>query len=241
MNIVMPMAGLGKRLTDYGYATPKPLIEVLRKTLVEWAISSIGIKGDFIFCCKKEHIEKYKLDKKLRKIIPDCKIVSIDYQTEGTAQTVLEAKEFINNDEELLISDTDHYIKWDSKKFQSEIMKKNVDACVMVFPGKEKSKALSYIKLNDIGYVIEASEKIPISNIAACGIHYYKKGSDFVKYATKMINKGIRFNNEFYVTPIYNEFIKDGGEIITFPIIKKWALGSKNEINLFLNEFKEKI
>ena len=47
MNIVMPMAGLGKRLTDYGYATPKPLIEVLRKILVEWAISSIGIKGNF--------------------------------------------------------------------------------------------------------------------------------------------------------------------------------------------------
>ena len=55
-----------------------------------------------------------------------------------------------------------------------------------------------------------------------------------------MIESNIRFNNEFYVTPVYNEFVKEQKTIITFPIIKKWALGSPEEINLFLQEYEEK-
>ena len=69
-------------------------------------------------------------------------------------------------------------------------------------------------------------------------MHYYKKGSDFIKYSERMIQKNIRFNNEFYVTPMYNEFINDSKKIVTFPIIKKWALGSPDEIKQFLIDFK---
>ena len=66
-------------------------------------------------------------------------------------------------------------------------------------------------------------------------MHYFRRGSDFVKYAEIMIKKEHRFNNEFYVTPVYNELAKHGKKIMTFPILKKWALGSQEEINQFLS------
>ena len=119
-----------------------------------------------------------------------------------------------------------------------EIKKKNIDACVMVYPEKQISNAYSYVRVDKNGFVVEAAEKIPISNIAAAGMHYYKKGSDFIKYTKNMIKNDIRFNNEFYVTPIYNEFIRDNKKIITFPIEKKWPLGSEDEIREFLAERK---
>ena len=86
----------------------------------------------------------------------------------------------------------------------------------------------------DVGYMFHY-EKIPISKTACAGMHYFRKGSDFVKYAEIMIKNNQRFNNEFYVTPVYNELAKSGKKIITFPILKKWALGSKDEINQFLS------
>ena len=237
MNILMPMAGQGLRLLNAGYELPKPLIQVCGKTIVEWSINTLGLEGNFIFCCKKEHIETFDLKKKLSNIIPNCIVVSIEKDTEGTADTILHAKEFIDNNDELFISDSDHYMLWNNSEFRNKIKDKHVDACVMTYPDKQTSNAYSYVKFDREGFVTEAAEKIPISSTAAAGMHYYKKGSDFIKYANKMISNNIRFSNEFYVTPIYNEFIKDNKKIISFPINKKWPLGNPDEIKQFEKDF----
>lgn len=236
MNIVMPMAGKGIRLQGFD-PYPKPLVKILGKTIVEWSIETLGLEGNYIFCCKKEHIEKFEIDKILKEIVPDCKIVSIDYQTKGTAQSVLEAINLIDNDEELLISDTDHYLNWDIEFFNREIRTGDNDGCVMVFPEEQTSTKASYVKLDNNGFVIESAEKQPISKIATVGVHYFKHGKDFVKYATQMIERGIEYNNEFYVTPVYNLFVEANKKIITYPVKKMLALGSPEEVNLFLKEF----
>jgi len=230
------MAGKGIRLQEFD-PYPKPLVEVLGKTIVEWSIDTLGLEGNFIFCCKKEHIEKFEIDKLLKKIVPDCKIISIDYQTKGTVQSVLEASKLINNDEELIISDTDHYLKWNNEFFNNEIRTKEIDGCVMVFPEKYTSKKASYVQINEQGFVTRSAEKQPISDTATVGVHYFKKGKDFVKYANEMMNKGMGFNDEFYVTPVYNLFASANKKIITYPVKKMWALGSPDEVNLFLKEY----
>ena len=240
MNIIFPMGGLGSRLRNYGNKKPKPLVEVLGKTILEWSIKTIGIEGNIIFCCKTEHIEQFDLEKKLKEIIPNCKIVSINYQTEGAVQTILEAENMINTNEELLISDIDHFLIWDTTLFKKIIDEKKPDSCVMVFPEPQFSKKMSYVKVNKNGYVTESAEKIPISNIGTAGIHYFKKGSDFVYYGKKMIKENIKFNNEYYVTPIYNLLVQENKKIITFPIIKMWALGNPDELELFIKEYSNR-
>ena len=232
----MPMAGKGTRLQSYD-SYPKPLVKILGKTIVEWSIETLGLDGNYIFCCKEEHIKKYNIDKVLKKIVPNCKIISIDYQTKGTMESVLAASDLINSDEELIISDTDHYLNWDTKYFNNSIRNKEIDGCVMVFPEKWNSTKASYVKLDKQGFVIESAEKQPISETATVGVHYFKKGSDLVNFGNEMIEKGIEYNNEFYVTPVYNLFSKYKKKIITFPIKKMWALGSTEEVNLFLKEF----
>ena len=232
----MPMAGKGTRLQNFD-SYPKPLVKLLGKTIVEWSIKTLGLDGNYIFCCKKEHIENYEIDKILKKIVPKCEIVSIDHQTRGTAESVLEASSLINNDEELIISDTDHYLNWDNEFFNKKIRTKNIDGCVMVFPEEYTSNKASYVKLDNEGFVIESAEKQVISKIATVGVHYFKKGSDFVKFSNEMINEKIEYNNEFYITPVYNLFVKAKKKIITMPVEKMWALGSTEEVNLFLKEF----
>ena len=234
----MPMAGLGTRLANYD-SYPKPLISVLGKTVAEWSIKTLGLDGNYIFCCKKEHLEKFDMENILTNIVPDCKIIAIDYQTKGTVQSVLEASHLINNNEELIISDADHYLIWDVDFFNKKIRTKEIDACVMVFAEEYFSKKASYLKLNDEGYIIEAAEKNPISKTASVGVHYYKKGSDFVRLGNKMIGKNLTYNNEFYITPIYNLFVEEKKKVIVNPVKKMWALGSPEEIELFVSEFNK--
>jgi len=233
----MPMAGKGTRLREYD-SKPKPLVKLLGKTIVQWSIETLGLEGNYIFCCKKEHIEKYGIDEQLKKIVPDCKIISINYQTKGSVESILEAANLINNEEELIISDADHYLVWDHEFFNNEIRTKNIDGCTMVFPEEYNLKKSSFVKLDNQGFVIAAAEKQLISKIATVGVHYFKKGSDFVKYANEVRSRRMEYKNEFFVTPIYNLFVQDKKKIITYPVKKMWPLGSPDEVNLFLKEFQ---
>jgi dTDP-glucose pyrophosphorylase len=92
----------------------------------------------------------------------------------------------------------------------------------------------SFAKVNESGLVTEVAEKNPISDIATVGVYYWKKGSDYVRYAEQMIEKNLRVNNEFYVCPVFNEAIQDNKEIRTFEITKMWGLGTPEDLNTYL-------
>jgi hypothetical protein len=81
------------------------------------------------------------------------------------------------------------------------------------------------------------AEKDPISTHATVGFYYWKKGSDFVKYAEQMINKNIRVNNEFYVCPVYNEAILDNKKILNFQVDKMWGLGTPEDLEYFIKNY----
>ena len=75
-----------------------------------------------------------------------------------------------------------------------------------------------------------------ISKEATVGIYFWKKGSDYVKYAKQMIKKNIRINNEFYVCPVFNEAISDKKKIVTEKIEKMWGLGTPEDLKSFLDK-----
>jgi len=197
----------------------------------------LGLEGNYIFCVKKEHEEKFKIIDHLQKIKPDCKVITIDYQTGGALETILHARQFIDNNEELIISDADHYLDWDSKNFQKNMIEKKLDACAMVFPEPRYEEKSSYVTLDNNGYVTKSAEKSRISDIALAGLHYFRNGSDFTKFADDVIKKNIKVKNEFYLSLIYNIYAEHRQKVITFPIRKMWPLGDPEEIKQFKKDF----
>ena len=99
----------------------------------------------------------------------------------------------------------------------------------------------SYAKTNRDGIVTEVAEKKVISNHATVGIYFWKKGSDYVTYAEKMIKKNIRVKNEFYVCPVFNEAIQDNKKIIIHEIEKEgmWGIGTPEDLNYFLKNYNK--
>ena len=66
MNVLIPMAGAGKRFFDAGYVFPKPLIEVDNKPMIQWVIESLNLQANYIFIIQKEHQEKYNIKSVLK-------------------------------------------------------------------------------------------------------------------------------------------------------------------------------
>ena len=232
MKVLIPMAGAGSRFEKAGYTFPKPLIDVEGKPMIQAVVDNLNIEAQHIFIVQKSHYERYNLQQTLNQISPNCEIVQVEGITEGAACTTLLAKEHINNDDPLVIANSDQYVGWDSNEFMYSMVGDSVDGGILTF--KSTHPKWSYAKLGNDGFVCEVAEKKPISDIATVGIYYWKKGSDYVEYAEDMIKKNARVNNEFYVCPVFNQAIEDNKKIKIFNVEKMWGIGTPEDLQVFL-------
>ena len=236
LNILIPMAGAGSRFEQAGYTFPKPLIEVNGKPMIQVVVENLNIDANYIYVVQKSHREKYNLDTMLNLITPGCKIVEVGVLTEGAACTALLSKEYIDNDSPLFFANSDQFVEWDSNEFMYKMQESNCDGGIVTF--KATHPKWSFAKVDDNGFVTEVAEKNPISDNATVGYYYWKHGSDFIKYAEQMIERNIRVNNEFYVCPVFNEAIGNGKKIKTFNIEKMWGIGTPEDLDFFLKNYK---
>ena len=244
VQVVIPMAGLGSRFFNAGYALPKPLIDVAGKPMIQWVIENLRVPGSsFIFVVRKEHLDhpEWNLAKRLDSLAPGCKIAIVDKLTEGPACTVFAAKEYVDMDIPLLIANSDQFIEWGVNDIHSFLYEaRNVDGSISVFHQPDPTDTKwSYAKTNEDGWVVDVKEKVVISSIATTGIYYWSKAGDFFTYATAMMEKGdsTRVNGEYYVAPSYNEAIADGKKIKTHTCKKMWGLGVPADLCVFLKDF----
>jgi len=236
MNVLIPMAGRGSRFADVGYTFPKPLIEVNGKPMIQVVLENLNIEANYTFVVRKEHYDKYSLQYLLSLISPGCNIVQVDEITEGSACTTLLAKEFIDNDDPLLLANSDQFMEWNSNECLYAFNADGIDGGILTF--KATHPKWSYAKVGTDGFVEEVAEKKPISEDATVGVYFWNKGSDYVKYAEQMIDKDIRTNGEFYICPVFNEAIEDGKKIRIKEIERMWGIGTPEDLNYFLENYK---
>jgi len=232
LNIVIPMAGRGSRFADAGYRMPKPLIDICGHPMIELVTNNIRPKCEhrFIYICQKEHINKFDLDKKLEEMSPGCVVIPITYITEGAACTVLLAEDYINNENPLMIANSDQFVDTGIDAYLGSMG--DYDGLIMTMPANHPK--WSYIKY-DGEMVTLVREKEVISDQATVGIYNYAHGKSFVLYAHQMIEKDIRVNGEFYVAPVYNEMIEAGLKITYCDVGEKMhGLGTPEDLNEFL-------
>jgi HAD superfamily hydrolase (TIGR01509 family) len=236
LNVLVPMAGAGSRFAQQGYTFPKPLIEVNGKPMIQVVVENLNIEAHYIFIVQQEHYEKYNLKYLLNLIAPGCDIVQVNGVTEGAACSTLLAKEYINNDSPLVMANSDQYVEWNSNECMYAFTADEIDGGILTFEATHPK--WSYARVGTDGFVSEVAEKKVISNEATVGVYYWKKGSDYVKYAEQMIEKNIRVNNEFYVCPVFNEAIGDNKKIKVKRVENMWGIGTPEDLETFLKDHK---
>ena len=232
LNIVVPMAGRGSRFVKAGYQMPKPLIDIHGHPMIEYVTRNIrpDCEPRFIYICQQEHLEQYQLAQELERMAPGCAVVTVDHITEGAACTVLLAERYINNEDALMIANSDQFVDTDINKYLGGIGEH--DGLIMTMPADDPK--WSYIRYDERGFVTLVREKEVVSNQATVGIYNYRRGSDFVRFAHQMIERNIRVNNEFYVAPVYNEMIEAGRKIVFCDVGEKmFGLGIPEDLKVF--------
>lgn len=240
MIALIPMAGEGSRYKKEGYTTPKPLIPILEKPMVVRAVEALPNSQKQIFICRDFHIKEYQIDQEIKKYYPQSEIITIDKLTEGQASTCLLAKDFINNDEELIIGASDNGMIWDRNTFDN--VKQDADCIVFTFRNNvtvvPKPEQYGWVEANDTGDVSKVSVKVPISDTpindhAIIGAFWFKKGVHFVEAAEKMIKENRRINNEFYVDECINDLVELGYKVKVFEVDHYICWGTPNDFRTF--------
>jgi len=233
MNILIPLAGEGSRFKDIGMDIPKPLINVNGKTLIEHSIESLNIDGHYIFITKKYDNEEYNktITKIFEDLVPSFTEIQVYGKQYGTSYSALHAKDYINNNDELIITNCDQLLDWDSKNFL-EACRSNGDGTVLLH--ESESHKHSYALIED-GKITKLAEKNPISNSALVGLHYWKKGKYFVESAEKLIADSLSSGKESYVSLTYNYLINDKKTIIPYFIESNQytSLGTPRDIEIY--------
>jgi NDP-sugar pyrophosphorylase family protein len=232
MNVVIPAAGLGTR---FNTTIPKPLLDVNGSPMLARVINNFyHYDAKFFVCVLKEHQQKFNIIDNVKDHCDESNItyVIIDELTDGPARTSYFAKQYLNVDDPLIVTNCDQVIfDLDVDRLSLFAGKNSADGVLGTF--YSNSPKNSYVRLNDDGLVTQVKEKEVISNYATNGLHFWTKGSYFFDSCDEMFSRNDRVNNEFYVGPSYNYMINKGKKVIHYFFNEHFPIGIPQDLEKF--------
>jgi NDP-sugar pyrophosphorylase family protein len=229
MNILVLMAGRGQRFVNEGYTTPKPLIEVNGKTILQWTTESCPYinhdgkgQSDYIklhFAVLQEHLDE-GLDKFLYSVYGrNIEIIPFKEVTRGSLDTAMQAvSRMWHKEYPLLVLDSDN--KYNHNGLDDFIRKlafKQNAVGIACFEEHEKTLPNKWSNVNiENGLALGVKEKDNdwINYPALIGVFYFGQTQFFRNYAKFIMeyHKPVEFsgNAEYYMSmvPSYNISIK---------------------------------
>ncbi len=219
MNLIIPMAGKGKRLRPHTLTTPKPLIPIAGKPIVQRLVEDIArvtpepidkigfIIGDFDSQIKEGLVK-----------VADAIRASTHFfhqkVAEGTAHAVACAADILEGKVIVAFSDT---------LFQGNFKLNPEDDGIIWTKKVENPSAFGVVKTNDLGLITDFIEKPKefVSDQAIIGIYYFKRGETLKAELDYLIKNDVRGGGEFQLTMAL-ENLKNKGIAFTIGTVQEW-------------------
>jgi dTDP-glucose pyrophosphorylase len=236
VNVLIPMGGRGQRFRNAGYTLTKPLIDVNGQPMIKRVIDNLNMSGTYIFLVSEEDEKDYNLTQQLISFCQpnQCRVILENPNNrQGAGAACLLAEHLIDNDQQLLVANSDQLVEWNSIHFLQAMSDKQADGGILTFTATESKWSFAKL-IPNTELVSEVAEKKVISNKATAGIYWFKEGKDFVAGIKQMISKQIKTNNEYYVCPVFNELIAMGKQIYDYPISQMIGIGTPEDLKLYL-------
>lgn len=234
MNIIIPMAGMGKRMRPHTLTTPKPLLPVAGKPIVQRMVEDIietsGQKVNEISFIIGPGFGT-EVEKNLISIAETLGAKGkICYQHEalGTAHAILCASETLTGN--VLIAFADTLFKAD---FNFDTAK---DAIIWTQKVEDPS-AFGVVKLNEKEEIEAFIEKPKdfISDLAIIGVYYFKDGDNLKKELQRLIDEDIKLKGEYQITDAMDHMLKKGMKFYTEQV-EEWLDCGNKDATVYTNQ-----
>lgn len=234
MNIIIPMAGMGKRLRPHTLTIPKPLIHVGGKPIVQRLVEDItkvcGEKINEIAFIISPLFGK-EVEKTLIEIAASQGARGVIYYQEvalGTAHAVMCAAPALTGKTVVAFADT---------LFKADfVMDTNNDGAIWV-QRIDDPRQFGVVKINKEGFITDFVEKPQefISDLAIIGIYYFKDGDYLKKEIQYLLDNDIKDKGEFQLTNAL-ENMKNKGTKFVPGKVSEWLDCGNKEATVFTNQ-----
>jgi len=227
MNIIIPMAGLGKRLRPHTLTTPKPLLPIVGKPIVHRLVEDIAK-----VCPEKISNIGFiihpgfgkEVEESLKTIAQEVGAVGKIYYQEqamGISHALLFAKELFKG--KVIVAFADTLFKAEFK------LDTNQDGIIWVQRVSDPSQ-FGVVRLNEKNEITELVEKPAtfVSDLAIIGIYFFKDGEALAKEMQYLIDNNIKDKGEFQFTSALQNFSKKGAKLVPGLVTEWLDCGNKN-------------
>lgn len=226
MRIIVPMAGMGKRMRPHTLTVPKPLIPVAGKPIVQWLVEDI-IK----VCAEKVEEIAYVIgdfgeeaEKNLIAIAEKLGAKgTIHHQDEplGTAHAILCAKDALKGKVIVAFADT---------LFRADFKIDDKQEGVIWVNKIEDPRMFGVVKLNNEGTITDFIEKPAefVSDLAIIGIYYFKDGDYLKKELQYLLDNNIREKGEYQLTNALENMKQKGTKFVPGKVDEWLDCGNKD-------------
>jgi NDP-sugar pyrophosphorylase family protein len=255
MNVLVLMAGDGKRFTNVGITTPKPLIEVNDKPILEWTTRSLPFikhaddvdkslsidSSNLYFAIRQEHENDGVCNYLTRVYGDNINFIVFQKTTRGNMETAYVSTLSMPPDEPLLILDADNkYNDCDFLNTLDDASDFPDSMVVTYFDPIDKDPKWAFV-FTDGALVKRIVEKDPKAleegGSPLVGTFWFKTTALFQRYADQLIQtntrSGITGREEFYVSQVPSAHIKNGGIVFAHKVSDVVPLGTPEDVEKF--------
>jgi glucose-1-phosphate thymidylyltransferase len=233
MNIIIPMAGMGKRMRPHTLTTPKPLLPVAGKPIVQRLVEDILATcnekiGEIAFIIAPD-FDKH-VPELLLKVASDLGAKGkICYQekAQGTAHAILCAADSLDGNVFIAFADT---------LFKANFSIDTQKDAIVWTQKVEDPAAFGVVKLNDKKEIMAFVEKPKefVSDLAIIGVYYFKDGANLKKELQYLIDNGIMLKGEYQITDAMDNMLKKGVTFYTDQV-EEWLDCGNKDNTIFTN------
>lgn len=239
MNIVIPMAGAGKRFLDEGYLIPKPMISVSGSAMIEQVLKTLGKGIQNYFVCHQS-ISQDQSFKQFVSKSPSSQIITVNQLTQGQACSAQLAINEIKDENGILITTCDSAILYNIAFF-NEMRKQDPDLIVFTFknfPGANKNpQAYGWVESNQNTIyktsIKKALSENPSKDEGIVGTFYFKNKSTYQKCLEYIETNNLLINNEYYIDSMVEAAIQLGFLAKSLVVDQFLCFGTPNDLKTF--------
>jgi len=240
-SVLVPMAGLGKRFADAGYALPKPLIPVSGRPMVIQATRDLpdAPATRFVLRADLDQLDEIRL--KLRTSFVGASDIILAEPTDGQATSCATGLSGLKRDAPLTIGACDNAMLYDCNKFEAAMAGGEADLLVWVVrghaDGRIRPQMFGWVDVDAEGQVrgviVKKAPADPATAPMIVGAFTFRTVDLFDQAYAHLRERGATVNGEYYVDTLVEDALALGWKVRLFEIDHYLGWGTPNDLRTF--------